>query len=132
MPLPSHMRVSDIDGALYDTRTPHWYNQSPLRSNYRCGKGYIGSVSDLKAALRYGEVTWPGCYPLYFLCSDGEAMSFESVRDNLRLVMQAIHDKDNSGWRVVAVDTNWEDSELFCAHSGERIPCAYSDDEGED
>ena len=44
MPLPSHMHVSDIDGALYDTRVPHWYDQAPLRSNYRCGKGYLTTL----------------------------------------------------------------------------------------
>jgi hypothetical protein len=128
---PIHLFISESDGALFDTRVPFWYNNPPLRANYRCGKNSIESIADLKTALRYGEFAWSGGYQLYFLCSDGEAMSFDSVRENLRLVMEAIRDHDSSGWRVVAVETNWEDTELYCAHSGKLIPCAYGDDETE-
>lgn len=125
--LPNHLFVSSIDGGLWDTRVDGWHTASPLRPNYHRHHAEIRSVTDLKATLRVGEYTWPGGYPLYFVASDGEALSFDSVRENLREVMQAMADKhDRSGWRVVACQINYEDTDLCCAHSGEFIECAYA------
>jgi hypothetical protein len=86
---------------------------------------YINSVADLKAVLRNGAFAWPGGYPMYFLAGDGGALSFDSIRENLATVMAAIQAHDSSGWRVVACDINYEDKELVCDHSGERIESAY-------
>ena len=92
----------------------------------------IESTLDLRATLRKGPYTWPGGYPLFFITSDGDALSFDSVRENYREISQAIRSHSNCGWRVVGCDANWEDSNLYCAHSNEKIECAYdSDIEGE-
>ena len=130
--LPAHLFVSSPDGALYDTRIPSWSSQPPLRANYQYGHLGIRSVADLKATLRNGPYAWPGGYPLFFLCHDGEAMSFDSVRETLHLVMQAIQDRGNSGWRVIGCDINYEDNDLYCAHSGKKIESAYGEDDSED
>jgi hypothetical protein len=132
MTLPAHLFVSSCDGALYDTRVPHWSSLPPLRANYRRGQRDIASAADLKAALRHGPYAWPGGYPLYFIASDGEALSFDSVRESLREILGAIQDQDNSGWRVIACDVNYEDTELYCAHNGKQIESAYSDDADDD
>jgi hypothetical protein len=81
----------------------------------------------LKTILRSGAYSWPGCYPLYFITSDGAALSFDSVRANFRSVIWSMRNKVNDGWRVVGCDTNWEDSSLYCDHSGERIESAYAE-----
>ena len=87
------------------------------------------TTPELKQALRAGPYAWPGGYPLYFLAADGSALSFEAVRLEIRQVMCAMrHPGTDRDWQIVAVDVNWEDSELFCAHTGQLIPCAYSDD----
>jgi len=82
----------------------------------------------LRETLRAGPFAWPGGYPLYFVADDGEALSFDSVRANIRQVLRSIRDSANDGWRVLGVDVNYEDHALFCTHSGERIPSAYSED----
>ncbi len=82
----------------------------------------------LRETLRADPYAWPGGYPLYFIASDGEALSFGSVRANIRQVLRSIRDGANDGWRVLGVDVNYEDPALFCAHSGERIPSAYSEE----
>jgi len=87
----------------------------------------INSISDFRQAMRNGPFAWPGSYPLYFITSDGEAMSFASAKYNRRKIIEAIHDKDDSGWRVIAIDINWEDADLHCVHSGERIESAYAE-----
>ena len=83
----------------------------------------------LKQALRTGPHAWLGGYPLYFLAADGSALSFEAVRGEIRQVMHALrHPGTDRDWQIIAVDVNWEDADLFCAHTGQLIPCAYSDD----
>lgn len=127
--LPSHLFVSDSDGALYDTRDPAWSSNPPLRDCYNCGQRTIATCAELKAALRNGEYAWPGGYPLYFVCSDGAALSFDAVRQNLREVFEAIQTHDGSGWDVTGCAVNYEDGELFCDHTGARIPSAYAEPE---
>ncbi len=88
----------------------------------------IATGLQLRETLRAGPYAWPGGYPLYFVADDGEALSFDSVRANIRQVLRSIRDGVNDGWRVLGVDVNYEDPALFCAHSGDRIPSAYSED----
>ena len=85
----------------------------------------IKTTSDLKNAIRSGAYTFPGCYPLFFITSDGAALSFDSVKKNLRSVLWSIKNEVNDGWRIIGCDANWEDGELTCEHSGERIESAY-------
>lgn len=82
---------------------------------------------DLKNALRNGPYAWPGGYPLFFITSDGAALSFDAVRQEIRQVIWSMRHGVNDGWRVVAVDVNWEDSDLTCEHTGKRIGCAYGE-----
>ena len=89
----------------------------------------INTTKDLKTALRNGQWAWPGGYPLYFITSDGAALSFDAVRSEYRLVINAIRHRLNDGWRVIGCDINWEDSDLYCDHTGQRIESAYADDE---
>jgi hypothetical protein len=88
----------------------------------------INTVKDLKQALRK-PYAWPGGYPLYFITSDGAALSFKAVRENLRSVLWSIKNGVNDGWRVQAMDINYEDNELYCDHTGEKIESAYGETE---
>jgi hypothetical protein len=94
----------------------------------------INSISDLRAAFRNGPYAWPGGYPCFFLMSDGAALSFKAAKAERRELLEALVDyRDNphesSGWRPVALEINWEDSELYCAHTNERIESAYAESE---
>jgi hypothetical protein len=70
---------------------------------------------------------WPGGYPTYFITSDGCALSIAAAKANRRAILEAIHDHLNDGWRVEAMDINWEDNDLYCDDSGEKIESAYGD-----
>lgn len=98
-----------------------------IRSNYCQHHRGIKSAADLKATLRAGSSTDLGGYPLYFITSDGAALSFDSVRKEIRSVLHSTRHGFNDGWQVVACDVNYEDGELYCDHSGERIPSAYAE-----
>ena len=120
--MPPHLFASD-DGALYDTRLPGWSGRPPLRRVWTGHARDIETPAQVKAALRAGAYTNLGCYPLYFVASDGCPLSFDAVRDNLASVLGG-----DDGWRVVAVAINYEDGELRCEHTGERIPSAYAEE----
>lgn len=87
------------------------------------------SVSDFEAALANGAYAWPGGYPIYFVCADGEALSFEAAQKNAELVKAAIAEQDKGGWHVIGAEVNWEDASLYCAHTSKRIESAYAEDE---
>lgn len=127
--LPDYLFPSD-DGALYDTRKPEWV-KTPLRRVYRRTFARITNTHELRATLRNGPYAWPGGYQMYFITSDGAPLSFDAVRAEYRQVSDAIRAKANDGWRVVAVDINYEDRDLYCAHTNARIPCAHGDDDDE-
>jgi hypothetical protein len=88
----------------------------------------IETVHDFRRAIRSGPYAWPGGYPVYFICSDGGALSFAAARDNRRAILEAIASRSRDGWRVVASDINFEDTELVCDHTGQRIESAYGED----
>lgn len=98
----------------------------------------IETIADFRAAMRSGPYAWPGGYPRYFVLSDGEALSFAAARNNIREILEALVDyrtmgeNEDSGWRPVGVEINWEDNDLTCAHSGELIECACPPDDDTD
>tara|TARA_Y100001963_G_scaffold106161_1_gene146683 strand:+ start:415 stop:624 length:210 start_codon:yes stop_codon:yes gene_type:complete len=42
-------------------------------------------------------------------------------------VQDSIDCECNDGWRVIAVGVNWEDENLLCDHTGEKIQSAYGE-----
>jgi hypothetical protein len=94
----------------------------------------IKSISDFRRAVRNGPYAWPGGYPCFWLMADGEACAFDVCKSERRNMLQALADKDtrrNDGWLPVALEINWEDSDLHCAHTGKRIESAYAEDKAE-
>lgn len=87
----------------------------------------INTISDFRAAMRQGPYAWPGGYPCFFAMSDGEALSFAAAKAERRQLLEALAARDNSGWRPVALEINWEDPDLICAHTNAPIECAYCD-----
>jgi hypothetical protein len=93
---------------------------------------YINTVSEFDQALEQGPFAWPGGYPCFFLCTDGEALSFDAAKENAELIREALESNDrNSSWHVAGFDINWEDTDLYCAHTNEKIQSAYGEDEAE-
>lgn len=122
--LPDHLFVSH-DGALYDTRDPKWAVKAPLRAMYRYHYSEIKRASQFKATVRAGKYAWPGGYPLYFICDDGEAVCFDCAKKEAHNVLSALNDKRSDGWRVTGCDVNYEDADLPCAACGNKIEVAY-------
>lgn len=88
------------------------------------------TVEEFDEALKE-PYAWPGGYPRYFITSDGEALSYEAAREEAEQIRTAIREKSRDGWRVVAVDVNWEDPALYCCHTNDRIESAYAEDDAE-
>lgn len=130
--LPEYLFTCSVDGALYDTRRPNWNKRRALRPVFSRHFLKIRTAHELKATLRAGDVTWPGCYPLYLLAEGGpgylagSVLSFDGARGTLRDCLEHIAD----GGRF-HVGTNYEDPALYCDETGDRIPSAYAEDEAE-
>lgn len=86
----------------------------------------IQTIGDFRKAICHGAYAWPGGYPVFFLMSDGGALAYETAKTERRSILEALRDNDRrSGWLPIALEVNWEDANLFCAHSGEAIESAY-------
>ena len=77
--------------------------------------------------LKSGPYAWPGGYPMFFVTSDGAALSFAAAQSEKRAIVSSILNDSSDGWKVEAVAINWEDAELYCDHTSERIESAYAD-----
>lgn len=90
---------------------------------------YINTLWEFNAIINdpSRKYAWPGGYPCYFICHDGEALSWDAAVENAGLIRDAIIANDKSGWHVVALDINWEDTELYCSHTNNKIESAYGD-----
>lgn len=87
------------------------------------------TVNEFKDTLSGGKYAWPGGYPLFFIMADNEPLSFEAAKENKREIIAAIKEGGwDKQWTPVAVEVNWEDENLYCAHTGERIESAYGED----
>jgi hypothetical protein len=90
----------------------------------------IKSIGDFRKAIRNGKFAWPGGYPMFFVMDDGEAISFEAAKAERRNILEALAaDHAHDGWKPVAFEINWEDADLYCAHTGKRIESAYAEPE---
>lgn len=100
-----------------------------VRNDYARRYATIETGRQLRATLRAGRFAWPGGYPMYFITSDGAALSYSAVRDNFPAVLAAVRSGVGDGWRVVATAINYEDPYLLCEHDGDLIGSAYGDEE---
>ena len=93
------------------------------------GRGYL-TTEGFKEAMK-ARYAFPGMYPLAFLTSDGETMSWDYAEQNQERIIEAIQEKSTCGWRVVDCFINWE-STLYCCGTGKQIESAYTPVDGEE
>ena len=86
----------------------------------------ISVLRQVKEAIRQ-PYAWPGGYPLYIIMADGEALSIEAARSEFKLVAHATLFAQRDGWQAAAVDINYENTELHCAHTNKQIESAYGE-----
>lgn len=87
------------------------------------------TTRELKEAIRH-PYAWPGGYPLYAITSDGAALHLSCCRKEYRQIAYSMRHNLRDGWKVEAVDVNYEDGECTCDHCGELIEAAYVDQDG--
>ena len=127
--LPEHPFVG-VGGELYDTRTPQWSSLAPLRKVYCKTFSQPKNSTEIRATIRAGEYAWPGGYPMFALMSDGDTLCFSCLKSQLDSIGPAMGDEsDSSGWRVEAIDINYEDSDMVCASCSKQMESAYGNDE---
>lgn len=115
---------SHDDGTLFRYDNPESFSLDGriIRTNFCIHHTRIENGQDLRASLRAGPYAWPGGYNLYFYTTDGSALSFDAVRDNLSSVLWSIRNRVDDGWRVIGLDIDYgEDPVIFCDHTGEPI-----------
>ena len=85
-------------------------------------------VEKVKAFIRM-PYAWPGAYPLYAITADGAALCKTCGKKHAKTLIDETRQKCNTGWQIVGVDVNWEDSSLTCDNCNQPIESAYGDEE---
>jgi len=73
--------------------------------------------------LSRASYAWPGGYPLFTITSDGGCLCKTCCTTERKAIGTTT---GTDGWTVIAIDVNWEDTNLYCCHCGEQIEAAYA------
>ena len=87
-----------------------------------------------RGAETYPAYTFPGCYPIFYLCDDGGVLCATCMNEEHERIEESSNNSVKDGWNVVASDVNYEDPQMFCDNCNKRIESAYAEEEhaGED
>ena len=66
---------------------------------------------------------------MYFITSDCAALCFDCADKEQEQITDSIREHSNDGWRIVAVEINYEDGSLYCDHCNKTIECASCKEE---
>lgn len=89
----------------------------------------LATLRQAKQAIR-DKYAWPGGYPLYLVMGDCAALCVACGRKEWRQIARhTIAPTHGRDWQCVAIDTNWENPDLYCVHCSERIESAYAEPE---
>jgi len=81
-------------------------------------------TAEVKQFIRQ-PYAWPGGYPLFAITADGGCLCKDCVKDNAKQIIKDTRTNYQSGWTVMAVTVNWEDTDLVCDNCGRSIEAAY-------
>lgn len=92
---------------------------------YRTTHGLtLQTPSEMRQSLVKAPHAFPGGYPKYAVLADGEALCHHCADSEAEHLDDADHGDD---WRIVGIEINYEDTDLYCCHCGEQIESAYGD-----
>lgn len=112
--MTNHLEI--YSGDLFDMRQENPFSAPPLRARYSWHHIHINSLADLKATLRAGPYSWPGCYEVVFYTQDGGTLCHDCTSEEFpQIAYDWLHDI-STGWKVVAADTVEGDEEITCDH----------------
>jgi hypothetical protein len=84
---------------------------------------YDATTKQVKEFIR-DPYAWPGGYPMFALTDDGGVLCKDCTRSEWPAICDSMRSGLSDGWRVVAIDINWE-SLTFCDHCSNQIETAY-------
>ena len=67
---------------------------------------------------------FPGGYPRFAVTNDGAAICHDCCKKQSECIGFT---SGNDGWRLVGLEINWEDPQLYCDNCSVRIESAYAD-----
>lgn len=129
---PEHFFLSE-SGHLFDTRRPGWSQGEPLRPMHSYHHREIRTGLELRQTLRAGSVTFPGCYTVVLITSDGELVSIDGLLQDRGALYRALWDiRTGAHGRIIMCDTYDEGPPVECAYTGRMIESSYGDPDSDE
>ncbi|MCK0441185.1 hypothetical protein MUG78_17440 [Gordonia alkaliphila] len=88
-------------------------------------KGLLAMEADGRVRIEYGFNSGGYESNVYFVTKDGGCLHIDTVIAEIDEV--DFTDPDDSQWFIIGSDVNYEDGELYDAHTNALIPAAYGD-----
>ena len=93
-----------------------------VRPLFACHRPIITTGAELRASLRAGPVTWPGCYALAYIATDGSTVCPDCVRTELYQCIYSLRNDIHDGWCIAGIMSETEtDSACTCDHCGREV-----------
>jgi len=128
---PAHLFLSE-SGDLFDTRKPEWFLNPPVRKGFARTHHDIETGLELRSTLRAGDCTFPGCYPIVGITSDGEMVNLSALAKDKSALYIALRDiRSKVSGRIVATDVYYEGETVQCVYTNADIESAYGMPEDE-
>jgi len=85
-------------------------------------------MNQLRKQLVDNPYAWPGGYPIFAITEDNSALCKDCCKAEATIIDAATDDiAEDNQWRIIALDINWEDNNLYCDHCSKQIEVAYED-----
>ena len=80
-------------------------------------------------SVAHHRVAWPGLYPLYVVTDDGGILCPDCCRSERRQIACSY---PGDGWRVIAMQALFDDTEMLCSHCAAVIGALDKSEELDD
>lgn len=129
------LSTSDAQGVVDARLMVNGIDPTTLKKKESVVESACSDAVEIKSVAEFDEqlkspVAWPGLYPKYFVTADNGVLSYDAAKKNASLIRDAIADKgSDKQWEVKFAAVNYENDDLYCDHTGKKIPSAYGENE---
>ena len=88
-------------------------------------------LESVKSAIR-NPYAWPGGYPVYTVCADGELLCCDCARKNYRQIVKDTTDGTHDSFECIGAQIYWEGQTEYCSNCNKELESAYGNPDNEE
>lgn len=81
-------------------------------------------IKHMQASGAYDHWIWPGCYPIFYVTTDGSILCPKCANFNFEITKNPAY----PDWYIIGYEVDWGTQGLCCDECSKYIESAYGDD----